>query len=71
MEGGGDGDDSNEEFVMWKSWMLHKMELIRHQVKYMMNVLAWEEEFKVLISGEVPMELRGEVSFIKFSRMVW
>jgi hypothetical protein len=40
MEGGGDGDDSNEEFVMWKSWMLHKMELIRHQVKYMMNVLG-------------------------------
>jgi len=40
MEGGGDGDDSNEEFVMRKSWMLHNMELIRHQVKHMMNVLG-------------------------------
>jgi hypothetical protein len=70
MEGGGDGDDSNEEFVMWKSWMLHKMELTRHPSE-VNDECPWEEELKVLISGEVPMELRGEVSFIKFSRMVW
>ncbi len=31
----------------------------------------WEEELKVLISGGVLMELKGEVSFIKFSRFVW
>jgi len=33
-------DDSNEKFVMWKSWMLLKMEPIRPQMKYMMNVLG-------------------------------
>jgi hypothetical protein len=51
MEGGGDGDDSNEEFVMWKSWMLHKMELIRHQVKYMMNVLGKRSSKFLLVVG--------------------
>ncbi len=70
IERGGDVDESNEEFVMWKSWTLHKMELIRPQVKYTMKC-PWEEELKVLVSGGVFMELREEVSFIKFSRMVW
>jgi hypothetical protein len=51
MEGDGDRDDSNEEFVMWKSWMLHKMELIRHRVKYMMNALGKKSSKFLLVVG--------------------
>ncbi len=34
-------------------------------------LLFFNKELKVLVSGGVLMELRREVNFIKFSRMVW
>ncbi len=39
-------DDSNEKFVM-----LHEMELIRPQVKYMMNVLGKKSSKFLLVVG--------------------
>ncbi len=54
-----------KNFMMWKSQRLHKMELIKPQMKYMMNVLAKRSSKFLLV-----VALKGEVNFTRFTRMV-
>jgi hypothetical protein len=68
-EGGGDADDSDEEF-----YDVEKLDAAQDGADQasseVQDECPWEEELKVLVSGGVPMALRGEVSFTRFSRMV-